>query len=107
MRYIADRNFLAQRQRQHTIFQFRGAAGHIDFQRESPGGFYAAGGIGLAGYANHVAFDADVTRSVKAAWRFPLEIDVTSSTAKLENGVLTLMLGKKIPVSKVSQLAIQ
>ena len=46
-------------------------------------------------------------RSVKAAWRFPLEIDVTGSTAKLENGVLTLTLGKKIPVSKVSQLAIQ
>ena len=49
----------------------------------------------------------DAPRQVKAAWRFPLEIDAASSSAKLENGVLSLKLGKKIPVSNVSQLAIQ
>ena len=63
--------------------------------------------IGIEGDVVRITSTADATRSVKAAWRFPLEIDVTSSTAKLENGVLTLTLGKKIPVSKVSQLEIQ
>ena len=63
--------------------------------------------IGIEGDVVRITSKADATRSVKAAWRFPLEIDVTSSTAKLENGVLTLTLGKKIPVSNVSQLTIQ
>ena len=63
--------------------------------------------IGIEGDVVRVSNKPDASRSVKAAWRFPLEIDATSSTAKLENGVLTLTLGKKIPVSNVSQLAIQ
>ncbi|MGH8832305.1 MAG: Hsp20/alpha crystallin family protein, partial [Polaromonas sp.] len=50
--------------------------------------------IGIEGDVVRVASKADAPRSVKAAWRFPLEIDVASSTAKLENGVLTLTLGK-------------
>jgi HSP20 family protein len=63
--------------------------------------------IGIEGDVVRVSSKADAARKVKAAWRFPLEIDVASSTAKLENGVLTLTLGKKIPVSNVAQLAIQ
>jgi len=63
--------------------------------------------IGVEGDVVRIASKADAARSVKASWRFPLEIEVGSSTAKLENGVLTLTLGKKIPVSKVSQLEIQ
>lgn len=62
--------------------------------------------IGIEGDVVRVSSKADAARSVKAAWRFPLEIDAASSTAKLENGVLTLSLGKKIPVSNVAQLAI-
>ena len=54
-----------------------------------------------------VTSKADAPRQVKAAWRFPLEVDVAASSATLENGVLTLTLGKKIPVSNVSQLLIQ
>jgi HSP20 family protein len=49
---------------------------------------------------------ADAKRQVKASYALPLEIDVATSEAKLENGVLTLKLGKKLPVSNVSQLAI-
>jgi HSP20 family protein len=63
--------------------------------------------IGIEGDVVRVSSKAEAPRSVKAAWRFPLEIDAASSTAKLENGVLTLTLGKKIPVSNVSQLTIQ
>lgn len=54
-----------------------------------------------------VTSKAEAPRQVKAAWRFPLEVDVAASSATLENGVLTLALGKKIPVSNVRQLAIQ
>ncbi len=62
--------------------------------------------IGIEGDVVRVASKADAARSVKAAWRFPLEIDASASAAKLENGVLTLTLAKKIPVSNVTQLAI-
>ena len=63
--------------------------------------------IGIEGDVVRVTSKADAPRNVKTAWRFPLEIDVATSTAKLENGVLMLTLGKKIPVSNVSQLTIQ
>lgn len=63
--------------------------------------------IGIEGHVVRVTSKVEAARKVKADWRFPLQIDATSSTAKLENGVLTLSLGKKIPVSNVSQLAIQ
>ncbi len=63
--------------------------------------------IGIEGDVVRVTSKDDAARKVKAAWRFPLEIDVAASSAKLENGVLTLTLGKKVPVSNVSQLAIQ
>ncbi len=63
--------------------------------------------IGIEGDVVRVSSKEDAARKVKAAWRFPLEIDVAASSAKLENGVLTLTLGKKVPVSNVAQLAIQ
>lgn len=63
--------------------------------------------IGIEGDVVRITSKADAPRTVKAAWRFPLEIDVASSTAKLENGVLTLTLGKKVPVSNVATLTIQ
>ena len=63
--------------------------------------------ISIEGDVVRVASKEDAPRQVKAAWRFPLEIDTANSSAKLENGVLTLTLGKKIPVSNVTHLDIQ
>ncbi len=63
--------------------------------------------IGIEGDVVRIASKADAARKVKAAYRFPVEIDAANSTAKLENGVLTLTLGKKVPVSNVVQLTIQ
>ena len=63
--------------------------------------------IGIEGDVMRVTSKPDAPRKVKAAWRFPLEIDTMASSAKLENGVLTLLLGKKVPVSNVAQLSIQ
>ena len=63
--------------------------------------------IGIEGDVVRVSSKEDAPRKVKAAWRFPLEIDTANSSAKLENGVLTLTLGKKVPVSNVTTLNIQ
>ncbi|MDO9406276.1 MAG: Hsp20/alpha crystallin family protein [Polaromonas sp.] len=63
--------------------------------------------IGIEADVVRIASKEDAPRKVKAAYRFPLEIDVANSSAKLENGVLTLTLGKQVPVSMVAQLAIQ
>lgn len=63
--------------------------------------------INIEGDVVRVASKEEASRKVKAAWRFPLEIDTANSSAKLENGVLTLTLGKKIPASNVTTLQIQ
>ena len=63
--------------------------------------------IGIEGDVVRITSKAEAARKVKAGWRFPLEIDAANSSAKLENGVLTLTLGKKVPVSNVSHLDIQ
>ncbi|RYF34112.1 MAG: Hsp20/alpha crystallin family protein [Comamonadaceae bacterium] len=63
-------------------------------------------GIAIEGAVVRIESKAEAKRTFKAAYELPLEIDVSASDAKLENGVLTLKLGKRVPVSNVSQLAI-
>jgi HSP20 family molecular chaperone IbpA len=46
------------------------------------------------------------SRQYKSAYELPQDIDVASSEAKLENGVLTLKLAKQIPASRARSLAI-
>jgi len=62
--------------------------------------------ISIEGAVVRIESKAEAKRQVKAAYELPLEVDVTASDAKLENGVLTLKLAKKVPVSSASQLAI-
>ncbi len=45
-------------------------------------------------------------RQVQRSWELPSEIDAAASSAKLENGVLTLVLAKLQPESRATQLAI-
>jgi HSP20 family protein len=49
----------------------------------------------------------DAPRQFKAAYEFPQDIDTAASEAKLEHGVLTLKLARKVPVSNATTLAIQ
>lgn len=63
--------------------------------------------IGIEGNVVRIATKAEAARQYKAAYEFAQEIDVAASEAKLDNGVLTLKLGKKAPVSNVTQLAVQ
>lgn len=62
--------------------------------------------IGIEGAVVRIESKAEAKRQFKAAYELPLEVDAAESVAKLENGVLTLKLAKKVPVSNVAQLAI-
>lgn len=62
--------------------------------------------IGIEGCMVRIDSVAEAPRTVHAAFELPLEIDASSSQAKLENGVLSLTLGKLVPVSQVTHLAI-
>ena len=43
-------------------------------------------------------------RRYRAAYELPQDIDVASSEARLDNGVLSVKLGKLVPVSKATTL---
>ena len=63
--------------------------------------------IAIEGAVVRIESKAQAKRQIRAAYELPLEIDATASQAKLENGVLTLKLGKLLPVSNKVELAIQ
>ncbi|MES2424379.1 MAG: Hsp20/alpha crystallin family protein [Pseudomonadota bacterium] len=62
--------------------------------------------IGIEDNQVRIETVADAPRQYKAAYELPQDIDAAASQAKLENGVLTLTLVKKVPVSKVTHIAI-
>jgi HSP20 family protein len=62
--------------------------------------------IGIEGNVVRLESLPEAARQYKAAYELPQDIDVATSVAKLENGVLTLKLAKKLPESKVTKLAI-
>ncbi len=62
--------------------------------------------IGIEGPVVRIETLADAPRAYKQAFELPQDVDATVSTAKLENGVLTLTLAKKQPVSNVTQITV-
>lgn len=62
--------------------------------------------IGVEANVVRIETVADAPRHYKMAYELPQDIDVAQSEAKLDNGVLTLKLGKLVPVSKAIQIAI-
>ncbi len=62
--------------------------------------------IGIEGSVVRIESQPDAPRSYKVAYELPQDIDVSASDARLENGVLTLKLAKKVPVSNISKLTI-
>ncbi|MEJ2803871.1 Hsp20/alpha crystallin family protein [Comamonadaceae bacterium PP-2] len=53
-----------------------------------------------------IASTDDAARKVKLAYEFPLAIDTQASSAKLEHGVLTLVVGKTVPQKTSTTLSI-
>ncbi|MFO1193960.1 MAG: Hsp20/alpha crystallin family protein [Rhodoferax sp.] len=62
--------------------------------------------IGIEGNVVRIDSKADAPRSYHAAYELPTDLDVASSQARLEHGVLTLKLAKLVPASKVTELVI-
>ena len=62
--------------------------------------------IGIEGQVVRVQSKEGAPRQYTAAYELPTEIDTAASEARLENGVLTLKLGRLQPVSKVTELAV-
>jgi len=63
--------------------------------------------INIEGTIVRIETNAEAKRPVKAAYELPQDIDAEASGAKLENGVLTLTLAKKVPVSNARQIEVK
>ena len=63
--------------------------------------------IGIEGAVVRIGVKEGAPRQYKAAYELPQDIDAAGSEAKLDNGVLTLKLAKKVVVSAVTELAVQ
>lgn len=63
--------------------------------------------IGIEGAVVRINSKEDAPRRYRAAYELPQDLDASLSEAKLENGVLTLKLAKKIPVKNTTELVIQ
>ena len=63
--------------------------------------------IQIEGAIVRIETKAEARRQYKAAYELPQEIDVEATSAKLENGVLTLALAKKLPVSTARQIEVK
>ncbi|HKB53457.1 MAG TPA: Hsp20/alpha crystallin family protein [Ramlibacter sp.] len=63
--------------------------------------------IDIEGTVVRVDTRAQAKRRFKAAYELPQDIDAQASGAKLENGVLTLTLAKKAPVSTARQIEVK
>ena len=62
--------------------------------------------IGIEGNVVRIQSLDTAPRQYKAAYEVPLDIDVATSSAKLDHGVLTVRLAKQLPTSQVTELAI-
>ena len=98
-----DETLLATRQNQGTFTQDDKA---FTLQFDVPGIAKEHLTIGVEGNVVRIGTKEDVPRQYKAAYELPQDIDAAASAAKLDNGVLTLTLAKKVLVSNVTELAI-
>lgn len=62
--------------------------------------------ISIEGNVVHLQSVEGAPRQVQRAWELAADIDAANSSAKLENGVLTLTLAKLEPASKATTLTI-
>jgi HSP20 family molecular chaperone IbpA len=63
--------------------------------------------ISIEGSVVRIESKPEARRQLKAAYELPQEIDADATSAKLENGVLTLVLAKKQPVSNTRTIEVK
>ena len=98
-----DDTLLAARQKGYSVEQDDKT---VTMSFDMPGVAKEQLSIGIEGNVVRIESLEGAPRRYKAAYELPQDIDVSASDAKLENGVLTLKLTKKVPVSNVTQLNI-
>ena len=79
---------------------------HTTLQLDVPGLSREQLNITIEGNVVKVQSVEGAPRSVQRAWELAQDIDTAASTAKLENGVLTLTLARVEPASKATSLII-
>eukprot|EP00918_Siedleckia_nematoides_P098178 GHVU01214938.1.p1 GENE.GHVU01214938.1~~GHVU01214938.1.p1 ORF type:complete len:182 (+),score=25.29 GHVU01214938.1:135-680(+) len=79
---------------------------HTTLQLDVPGLSREQLNITIEGNVVKVQSVEGAPRSVQRAWELAQDIDTAASTAKLENGVLTLTLARVEPASKATSLTI-
>jgi HSP20 family molecular chaperone IbpA len=62
--------------------------------------------IAIEGAVVRISSKEGAPRTYRSAYELPQELDTAQCEAKLENGVLTLKLAKKVPVKNVTEIAI-
>ena len=62
--------------------------------------------IAIEGAVVRISSKEGAARHYSAAYELPQDIDTSASDAILENGVLTLKLVKKVPVSNATELVV-
>ncbi len=62
--------------------------------------------IAIEGAVVRISSKETAPRRYRAAYELPQDVDTAQSEAKLENGVLTLKLVKKVPANNATELTI-
>jgi len=62
--------------------------------------------VSVEGAVVRIETRAEAARQFKAAYELPQDIDAPATEARLENGVLTLRLGKLAPASKAVTVSV-
>lgn len=78
----------------------------VTLQLDVPGLTREQLSITIEGNQVRLASVEGAPRQVQRGWELAEEIDAAASSAQLENGVLTLVLAKVVPVNRATQLAI-
>ena len=79
---------------------------HWELSIDVPGVSREQLNIAIDGATVRVTTVEDAPRQYKKAYEFTQEVDTAASSAKLENGVLTLKLVKLVPERKATTLSI-
>lgn len=78
----------------------------VTLQLDVPGLSREQLGIAIEGNQVRVTSAEGAPRRVQRAWELAQDIDASASSARLENGVLTLVLAKAVPASRATTLTI-
>jgi HSP20 family molecular chaperone IbpA len=102
-RFLSDTR--AEPSRDDTRYQQDEIAFHLKL--DVPGVAREQLAISIEGAVVRIQSREGAARQYRVAYELPQDIDAALSEAKLENGVLSLKLTKKVPVSNATEIAIQ